>query len=162
MHGLAAFLALLGVAGCASSGASLVPTPVGTATPTPGHCATLPGAAGTSTGSVPCPVSSPVFSTLSINSNPAGLAVTLNGAALGTTPVNTTPTFAPSTATYAIAPSNGSATFTYTFQQNDSGNVSVYYNQAADSPGSIGLVSPTSVSRRTKLLRSWAAYAHSK
>jgi subtilisin family serine protease len=98
---------------------------------------------------VPCPVSSPVFSTLSINSNPAGLAVTLNGAALGTTPVNTTPAFVPGTSTYAIAPANGSPAFTYAFQQNDSGNVSVYYNQAADSPGSIGLVSPTSVSRRT-------------
>ncbi|HTV74999.1 MAG TPA: S8 family serine peptidase [Candidatus Acidoferrales bacterium] len=145
---LAVLLILGATAGCASTGNVFVPISGGSPAPTPGHCATRAGASGTSTNAVPCPTSSPALSTLAISSNPTALAVTLNGASLGTTPVNTTPTYAPSTATYAIVPSDGASPFVYAFQQNNSANVALYYNQVADTWGSIGTVAQASSLQR--------------
>ncbi|GAC1540883.1 MAG: hypothetical protein NVS3B16_03590 [Vulcanimicrobiaceae bacterium] len=102
-------------------------------------------------GTASLPPASANTSTLSIQSNPAGLAVTIvSGGAttMATTPTSTTPRASNLATQVSIAPSNGAPAFTFFGDQRGNGNRTVFYNQAADTNGSIGSISATSAGRR--------------
>jgi subtilisin family serine protease len=88
-----------------------------------------------------------ILSQVSLQSNPSGLQVLVNTCALGTTPLTNTPPQVSTVTQYDIVPTNGAAHFIYKTDQTANGNRTVYYNQAADTNGSIGSVSATSVGR---------------
>src|ERR1700694_1145074 len=115
------------------------PTPVPTvtpsaipATPTPAKY-TLPSAAPA------------VLSVYSIDSQPRGLAVTLDGAAGGVTPTTLTPAYSRSAHTITISGS-GVATYTATVTQNANGAQNIFYNATVDTAGKIGSVSSATFS----------------
>jgi len=118
---------------CAGSGSSVAPAP---------HLS----------GGTPVPVAA--RSTYAIESVPAGLAVQSNGVALGVTkppasaPLSFTPPFSGKTFVLSIAPSNGAAPFSYVIDQTANGAHTILFNQTADSPGSIGSISPAGLGRR--------------
>ena len=132
-------------------------TPIVTPTPT---VTTTPNAtpSGPSFAYTPLPGQSAngVNSTFAFVSNPIGLPVTLNGNALGTTPVNSTPNasssantvvFTTSTSCAYAPPGITSAQFSLQFLQTQNGNHTVFYNQQTDSCGSINTASITSAAR---------------
>jgi len=88
-------------------------------------------------------------STYSVLSNPAGLTVTASGGAAtcsgNVTPTTCTPAFSNSPYTITIDPSGGN--YVYVTDQTANGNHTVYYNKLADTNGSLGSVSATSVVR---------------
>jgi len=95
-----------------------------------------------------CAISSSITcSVLTFSSNPQGLAVKLNGSSVGVTPMNSTPAFATVVNSYSITPSNSAAAFTYAFEQTDNGPHTIFYNQSADTTGSIASISTSSVAR---------------
>jgi subtilisin family serine protease len=117
------------------------PTPVPTATPTPsGHAYTLP------------PAGAVTASTYTVGSNPAGLAITLDGAAAGTTPATISPAYAATAHTITIAPGGAAAAFVVNVAQTANGSHTIFYNAQADTQGKIASVSPTSVRRRLDLM----------
>jgi hypothetical protein len=96
------------------------------------------------------------LSQFSLQSNPAGLQVLVNGSASGTTNQVQTPSQVATVTQYDIVPSNGAAHFIYKTDQTANGNHLIYYNQLADTNGSIGSVSATSVARTTSSVRAQA------
>jgi len=75
------------------------------------------------------------------NSNPGGLAVTINSASAGKTQLTTTPS-------YANLPNIGTITgpansFSVCYAQLGDGNHTIYYNSASDTSGKLGSVSNT-------------------
>jgi len=123
-----------------TSGASATPAP--TATPQPKATYVLPSAS---------PVSQSVYT---IDSNPHGLAVTVDGSSLGATPQTASPAFANTPHTIQIAP-NAAATpnataspFVVTLTQTANGPRTIFYNQTLDTLGKITTITTTSVSRR--------------
>ena len=138
---------------CLYSTAAPTPTPTPSGSPTPSPSPTPTPTAGPPTPSATfTPRTSSTGRTLSVYSilsNPSGLAVTVGGQAScnGVTPTTCTPAFSNTPYPISIAPNNGNATFTYTTDQTANGNHLVYYNQNADTNGSIGSVSATSVTR---------------
>jgi subtilisin family serine protease len=96
-----------------------------------------------------CSISSNITcSVLTFSSNPQGLAVKLNGTAIGVTPVTSSPGFSTVVNTFTITPSNAATPFPYAFEQADNGNHTIFYNQSADTPGSIGSISTLAEARR--------------
>ncbi|MBV8073952.1 MAG: PEGA domain-containing protein, partial [Candidatus Eremiobacteraeota bacterium] len=138
-------LAALFAAGCGGGGGGSSsgppPTQPPTATPTP-----TPTVTTTAAGS-PCGANSGVrtpCSVYSVNSNPSGLVVVLDGQNVGTTPVNVTPQPSynpaigqPGPNSITIQPGNGSANYTVSFNQLRNGNHQVYYNRVLDTQGSV-------------------------
>ena len=136
----------------------------GSATPTP-HASSAPSGAPSVTPSVSAtplpkttyvlPSANPVSqSVYSIDSNPHGLAVTVDGSALGMTPQTTTPAFANAPHTFQITP-NAAATpnataspFVVTLTQTANGPHAIFYNQVLDTLGKITRITTTSVLRR--------------
>lgn len=95
-----------------------------------------------------CSISSSITcSVLTFSSNPQGLAVKLNGAAIGVTPVTSSPGFSTVVNNFSITPSNAAAAFAYAFEQVDNGNHTIFYNQSADTTGSISVSSTSSETR---------------
>ena len=115
---------------------------IATSSPTP-----IPGPSGPVTSFTARPGSAIVNSQYAIQSNPIGLAFSINGVAQGMTPQSFAPMF--SAAAYAITftPTNGNAAYTYMTDQTADGNKIVYYNQNADTSGSISSVSASAISR---------------
>jgi uncharacterized Zn-binding protein involved in type VI secretion len=136
----------------------------GGATPTP-HPSSAPSATPSGAASVtptpvpkttyvlpsPSPVSQSVYS---IDSNPHGLAVLLDGTSLGMTPQTTTPAFANTPHIFQITPNaaatpNASASpFVVTVTQTANGPRTIFYNQILDTLGKITKITTTSASRR--------------
>ena len=135
------------VAGCGGGGSGPGPVPTNSPTnsPTPNGVPSGPQATFTPRTSG----TGQTLSQYSIQSNPSGLAITVGGQAScnGVPPKTCPPLFSNTPYPISIAPNNGNATFTYTTDQTGNGNHLVYYNQNADTNGSIGSVSTTSVTR---------------
>jgi subtilisin family serine protease len=135
------------IAGCGGGGSGPGPVPTNSPTnsPTPNGAPSGPQTTFTPRTSG----TGQTLSVYSIQSNPSGLAITVVGQAScnGVTPKTCTPIFSNTPYPISIAPNNGNATFTYTTDQTANGNHLVYYNQNADTNGSIGSVSATSVTR---------------
>jgi subtilisin family serine protease len=131
----------------------LYTAPTSTPTPTP-TITPVPGPSGPATSFTARPNTAEITSTFSIQSNPAGLGVAVNGVNQGVTPQNFTPAFSSSAYTITIAPANGNGTYTYTTDQIADGNHPVYYNQNADTSGSIGSVSASSIARSPQSITS--------
>jgi subtilisin family serine protease len=93
------------------------------------------------------------LSAFTLQSNPSGLQVLVNGSAAGTTTLVQTPAQVAAATKYEIVPSNAAAHFIYMTDQTANGPHTVYYNQSADTNGSIGSVSPTSVDRMPSSIR---------
>ncbi len=124
------------------------PTPIPTATSTPTPTASpIPGPSGPMTSFTARPNTTINSSTFSIQSNPAGLAVAVNGSGIGVTPTTFTPAFSSSIYTINIQPTNGNNPYIYGTDQIADGSHTVYYNQNADTNGSIGSVSASSIAR---------------
>jgi len=105
----------------------------GGVSPTPGPAATK------------CAISASITcSVLTFSSNPQGLAVKLNGTTIGVTPVTSKPDFSTVVNNFSITPGNAAAAFPYAFEQVDNGNRTIFYNQSADTTGSIGSISTLS------------------
>src|ERR1700736_112186 len=118
------------------------PTPVPTATPTPGgHPYSLPS---------PGPVNASAYT---VDSNPRGLAVTLDGTAAGTTPATISPAYAANLHTIAIAPGGAATPFAVSVAQTANGSHTIFYNGQAETFGKIGSLSTSSERRRPGLLR---------
>jgi subtilisin family serine protease len=76
--------------------------------------------------------------------------VKLNGSALGVTSLTSSPRLSAVVNNYSITPNNGAALYPYVFEQVDDGNHLIFYNQSADTTGSIGSVSTSDVARRVQ------------
>jgi len=107
----------------------------------------IPGPSGPVTSFTPRPGSAIVNSQYAIGSNPAGLVVKVNTVAQGITPQTLTPAFSAAAYAITITPSDCASPYTYTTDQTADGNKTVYYNQNADTSGSIGSVSMSAVAR---------------
>jgi len=87
-------------------------------------------------------------SVLAIQSVPSGMTAvvkTSSGSQNVTTPGTFTPPFSNFATTVTFTPTNGAAPYVYSTEQTNSGNRTVLYNQLADTSGSIGGVSTTSI-----------------
>ncbi len=100
--------------------------------------ATTPSPKPTVTGvAVSLPSANPATpSQVAVNSNPAGLTITLDGAAAGTTPA--TPSAGYGAHTVVFTPKTSASPFAVTFANSGNGAITVYYNQTSDSSGKIG------------------------
>jgi subtilisin family serine protease len=98
-----------------------------------------------------CSISSTVTcSVLTFSSSPQGLAVKLNGSAIGVTPLTSSPGFSTIVNSYTITASGSAAPFPFAFEQVDNGNHTIFYNQSADTTGSIGSIATSDAVRRAK------------
>jgi hypothetical protein len=87
-------------------------------------------------GPVTLPSSNPANpSQVAVNSNPAGLSVTVDGVAAGTTPA--TPAAGYGAHTIVVTPHTTAAPYTIAISNTGNGAISIYYNQTADSAGKI-------------------------
>lgn len=94
------------------------------------------------------PSPSPVVpSTYTLASSPSGLQVCVAAAEAGVTPVSTTPPNSDATVSLSILPANGKPAYTYVADQTANGNHAIYYNQAADTTGSLGTIQAASLER---------------
>lgn len=73
---------------------------------------------------------------VTINSLPAGLAVSIDGSSSGLTPL--TPSLGFGAHTITIAPNSGPSPYTVTISNTGSGAIALLYDQTADSSGSLG------------------------
>ncbi|MGH7757584.1 MAG: S8 family serine peptidase, partial [Vulcanimicrobiaceae bacterium] len=92
--------------------------------------------------------SPPSTGSFSIQSSPSGLPVSLNGASIGVTPISQSPPVSSTATTFTIQGTNG-ASYTYTVSDLAGGTRTLFFNQAADTSGKIGTISPVSVARRS-------------
>jgi hypothetical protein len=159
-HGLVVtlFTCLAGLAACGGGGGgggSTVAPPssggvtTGTPTPAPGASGTKPTPTPGPTGvTVSLPSANPASpSQLSINSNPTGLSVTVDGTASGTTPA--TPPAGYGAHTIVVTPKTAASPYAVTVSNTGNGPISVFYNQTSDSSGKIGSGIATSSVART-------------
>jgi hypothetical protein len=116
--------------------------PGGGSTPSGGH--TTPPAGGT----VTLPPASPAApSQVSVNSNPAGLSVSVDGNTAGTTPA--TPAAGYGAHTIVVTPHTTASPYTIAIANIGNGPIAVYYNQTADSSGTItGGIATSSIAVR--------------
>ncbi len=107
-------------------------------------------------GPVVLPSASPASpSQVSVNSNPAGLNVTVDGVAAGTTPA--TPAAGYGAHTIVVTPHTAASPYTIAVANTGNGAISVYYNQTADSSGKITAGIATSSIAVTHVSRSVSA-----
>jgi len=88
--------------------------------------------------------------TVSVQSVPSGLGVTIatgSSSTTATTPTSTTPRVSNFATVISIAPSNGGPAYTYAVDQHDAGGKTFLYNQVADTNGSIGSIFTSSAAR---------------
>lgn len=138
-------LVALSLAGCGGAGPrAAVFTP---ATTVATGCGTPAAAAGPTARPAYAPTSGPTLtpSTYAFQSNPSGIAVSINGTAAGVTPFSTAPPFsnAPQTVQFGSGPN----AYTVTIDQTGNGSHTIYYNQVTDT-GSSSLSGTQSLSRR--------------
>ena len=118
------------------------PTPTPGATPTPaGRPYSLPSAA---------PVTTSAYT---VDSNPRGLAIALDGAAAGTTPATISPAYAANVHTITITPQGAATPYVVSVAQTANGSHTIFYNGQADTFGKIASLSTSAVRRRPDLLR---------
>jgi hypothetical protein len=110
-----------------AGGASATPKPNASATPT----ATPTGIAVTLPSSAPANPSQ-----ISVNSNPVGLSVTVDGMAAGVTPA--TPSAGFGAHTIVVTPHTAASPYAVTVSNTGNAAISVFYNQTSDSSGKIG------------------------
>ena len=116
-----------------AGGGSTTPTsaPGSGATPTAKPTATATGVA------VSLPSSNPANpSQITVNSNPAGLTVTVDGTAAGVTPA--TPAAGFGAHTIVVTPQTTASPYAVKLSNTGNAAISVFYNQTADSAGKIG------------------------
>jgi hypothetical protein len=122
-----------------SGGGSPTPVPTGSGggTPTPGHSATPAPTPVPSGVATTLPSSSPANpSQVSVNSNPTGLNVTIDGTSAGTTgPL--TPTVGYGVHTIVITPKTTASPYSVAISNTGAAPISVFYNQPGDSLGAI-------------------------
>lgn len=156
----ATVLAACGGGGGGGSSTSIVPT----GTPTPAAAVTQSAASSCSPGTsiqsllrTPRSLSTaPVTdTTFTVDSNPHGLPVTMNGQAMGTTPTSTVPI--PSSTAYVATITDGSASASYCFSQIGGASKTIYYNAVSDTSGSMGTISTSSITGRIAQSASAAA-----
>lgn len=111
-----------------------------------------PGASGPLVSFTPRPTTAIVQSQYTVTSNPAGLAVTINTTSQGNTPQTLTPAFSSSVYSISIAPSDCASPYIYMTDQTADGNKTIYYNQNADTNGSIASVATSSIARTPQSL----------
>ena len=140
-------LSACGGGGGGGGGNSAAP-PVATATPPPGPIVTPTPTATPKVTPAPLPTSvlpsaKPVIaSAYAIDSNPQGLAITVDGSALGTTPGSATPAYSRTSHTIAIA-APGVAPFVVTLAQTANGPRTIYFNSIVDTQGKIASITAT-------------------
>ncbi len=163
MHRISAALAgiafVAGATGCSGGGGGSS-TPQTTTTMQPPVRSTQAPGTNPGTPAPGVPPASSNASTLSIQSVPAGLAVTIVNAgttSTATTPTSTTPRQSNTATQVSIVPNNGAAPFTFAGDQRLNGSRTVLYNEAADTNGSIGPIATSSAGRRVD--RSAAAFS---
>jgi subtilisin family serine protease len=127
------------------------PAPTPAPTPTPGGPTPVAGPSGPVVQFTPFTSNClAVLNTFAVQSFPSGLVVQVNGTAAGTTPASQSPAYSNAVYTYTIVPSNGAKPFSFSTDQTGIGiTKTIFYNQSADTNGSIGSVSATAVTRRT-------------
>jgi hypothetical protein len=136
----------LAVASCGGGGGSS-PSPSGGggggggATPTPaptpvGQKYTLPS---------PSPI---VQSVYSIDSQPHGLVVKVDGTQLATTPATTSPAYANTPHVITVIPTTTASPFAVTVTQTSNGSHTIFYNSQSDTLGKLAALTPASVTRR--------------
>ena len=152
-----ALLAACGGGGSSPAPPGPTPTPIPTSTPTlppvpPGLCIGIvpTGSATPTPGPTPVPDTrpSPTPAALSFVSVPSGIAVAVNNAAIGVTPTATTPPFGGSTNPFpnsqtltTVSFANGGTGGAYNLcVQSNANPVTIFYNQRADTSGSIGSI----------------------
>ncbi|MHB8373489.1 MAG: S8 family serine peptidase [Vulcanimicrobiaceae bacterium] len=147
---IGSLLAATLLAACsAAGGGGIIPTPPSPSPPPTQSCVTGLSTIASNGTPMPRPTSiSPTPSPITISSNPSGLTVFLDGGNVGLTPVSTTPQFAAAMHQIAFSPSNGAPTYTVCFDQTAEASLPIYYNQSADTQGSV-TVTTQSVMRRT-------------
>jgi hypothetical protein len=131
-NGLVVALLLCGatLVACGGGGGGASVAPGGG--PTPGGGSTTPPAGGT----VTLPPASPAApSQVAVNSNPAGLNITVDGVAAGTTPA--TPAAGYGSHTIVVTPHTTASPYSVSVANTGNGAIAVYYNQTADSSGKI-------------------------
>jgi len=144
--------------GCSGGGGGSSTPPAPTQPPVTSTQAPVTKPGGSTSGSLPPAAVN--TSTLSIQSVPAGLGVTIvNGGttSTATTPTTVVPAVSSQATKISIAPNNGAAPFTFVGDQRGNGNRVVLYNQAADTNGSIGTIATSSLGRRVATTSASAA-----
>ncbi len=104
----------------------------------------------TPTATPPGAPADPRATTVSVQSVPAGLGVTItNGSASrsATTPTSTTPIVSNFQTLISITPSNGAPAYSYALDQHGAGSRTFLYNQSADTNGSLGTIATSSSAR---------------
>lgn len=129
--------------------ASFERTVMATAAPT---ATPAPSASGPIVSFTARPTTPIVQSQYAVQSNPSGLAVTINTTAQGKTPQTVTPAFSSSVDSISIAPTDCASPYIYMTDQTADGNKTVYYNQSADTNGSIASVATSSIARTAQSL----------
>jgi len=127
---------------CGGGGGGTSVAPGGGSTPSGGS--TTPPAGGT----VTLPPASPAApSQVAVNSNPAGLSVSVDGNAAGTTPAS--PAAGYGSHTIVVTPHTTASPYSVAIANTGNGAIAVYYNQTADSSGTItGGIATSSIAVR--------------
>lgn len=129
--------------GGGGGGSSVVPTSTPTIVPT--RTATPTQAPSTSSG---CATFTPSCTSYNVSSNPSGLSVQLDGVTVGTTTISLTPAPATFTHTIVVNPNNGNQAYSVTVAQTQNGaSQAIFYNQSADTSGSINATSYSALLR---------------
>ena len=96
-----------------------------------------------------------VLSTYSINSNPTGLSVQVDGTTIGKTPATAAPAYAKTSHVITVIAPGSAAPYSVTIAQTASGPQQIFYNSLVDTaakissltPGAIALAAPLAQSR---------------
>ena len=131
-------IVVLGVSACGGGGSSTPPIVSPTARPTPVPTATATSAAAAQSACT----GSGTTCTYTIASSPSGIGVALNGAAIGVTPLTTSPPFSALAQTLSFA----NSTYTVPINQTASAARTVFYNSVVDT-GSVSVTGNQSIAR---------------
>jgi len=94
-----------------------------------------------------------VLSTYSIDSNPHGLAVKIDGATIGNTPATAAPAYASTSHVISVIATGATPAYTVTTAQAATGPVQIFYNSLVDTAGKISSLTPGSIQRRPQFSR---------
>ena len=101
-------------------------------------------------GAVPyaLPSASPaVLSTYSINSNPTGLSVQVDGTTIGKTPATAAPAYAKTSHVITVIAPGSAAPYSVTIAQTASGSQQIFYNSLVDTAAKITSLTPGAIAR---------------
>ena len=145
------------------------PTPLPTSIPfVLGACLTPQSAARHTSAATPSPMPSISPAPFTIDSSPQGLAVTVDGASAGNTPVSESPAFSNSLHVITIANGAGGSDYSVSCAQDANASTTVFYNRAADTAGAVTSLSRLSsshaaqanITAQNAVRRMPKAYAH--